>query len=415
MVGYAEMTEVAIWVQTTKPAKVQIKYAKEPSGLWLEAPAVQTTDAGDDIALIKLTNLNFGQSYTYQLWLDGTMVPRNYPLTFNTQPHWRFTTGQNTPEFQFAFGSCSYMNDTPFDRPGTPYGGGYEVFTAIDQSKSDFMVWLGDNDYYREPDWLTESGMRYRMRKGRSHELMQPMLARTPSYAIYDDHDYGANDSDRSFRLKDVSLKIFKDYFPGVSYGMPGLPGCFSRFEWVDCEFFMLDDRYYRSPNDAPESPEKVMFGKAQLQWLKDSLLNSSATFKFICNGNQMINDNDFECFSKFPAERKELFGFLAETKIRGIVFLSGDRHTTEMLKRDWPAAPYPFIEITSSPLCSGPIAQAKPDPFGVAGTLIKERNFSTIGVSGKRGDRKLTIRTMDTKGKVLWTREVGERELRAQ
>ncbi len=67
------------------------------------------------------------------------------------------------------------------------------------------------------------------------------------------------------------------------------IPGVFGRFEWGDVEFFLLDDRYHRSPNLSPDGPDKVMFGTPQLKWLMDGLRSSEATFKIVVGGNQMM------------------------------------------------------------------------------------------------------------------------------
>ncbi|CUU04309.1 alkaline phosphatase D [Armatimonadetes bacterium GBS] len=415
MLAYAEMTETAIWVQTTRPATVQIRYWQkgrpETSRL---TPPIHTNAEGDHIALFRLTNLPFGTRFEYELYIDGERVARDYPLEFQTQPHWRWRT--EPPEFSFAVGSCAYFNDPVVDRPGAPYGGDYEIFLAIHRLRPDFMLWLGDNIYYVEPDWLTESGMRHRWRMSRRYPELQPLLASTHHYAIWDDHDYGPNDSDSSYRLKDVALKVFADYFPQVRYGLPEAPGCFYRFEWGDVEFFMLDDRTYRTPNKMSVSPEKRMLGKAQMEWLKNALRNSQATFKIIANGGQMINPMVyFEGFGLFPEEQKELLDFIVREKITGVVFLSGDRHMTELL-RVTPPGGYPLYELTCSPLTSGP-ARGHPaeanNPARVEGTWVTQRNFALIKVRGKRGERELVLGVYDKDGNRLWERTLNERELR--
>jgi alkaline phosphatase D len=127
MLGYAEMTEVAIWVQTTQEATVQLRYWQQgkPETSRLTEP-IRTTKAGDHIALFRLTDLPFGTRFEYELYLNGEYVKRDYPLVFQTQPHWRWRT--DPPEFTIAFGSCAYFNDPVVDRPGNPYGGEYEIF-----------------------------------------------------------------------------------------------------------------------------------------------------------------------------------------------------------------------------------------------------------------------------------------------
>jgi alkaline phosphatase D len=421
MLGYSEMTEAAIWVQTTRPAKAQIQFrALQSRDRWVTTKPIFTKPEGDHTALFKLTELPFGKKFEYKLLLNGKEIKRNYPLEFQTQPHWRWATNPPVPpNLKIAIGSCSYFSQegSGFDRPGTPYGGDYEIWNAIHAKRPDMMIWLGDNLYYREPDWLTESAMRYRWRIDRTRPELQAVLASTHHYATWDDHDFGPNDSDSSFRLKETARKVFADYFPAIQYGTPETPGIFQRFEWGDVEFFLLDDRYHRSPNRFPDGPDKVMFGKAQMDWLKKSLVNSDKTFKIIASGNQLIQPRQaFERFGNFAAEQKDLFDFIATAGINGVMFLSGDRHHTELLKVTWPGAKYPWLEYTSSPLNSG--AGLRPNerdnPARVPGTFVENlRNFGLIEVSGPWRDRKLTLTAHDKNGKELWRHEVKEAELR--
>jgi alkaline phosphatase D len=433
MPAYSEMTETAIWVQTTRPAAVQIQfhpverlvYAEKEPQRWMPvtragvaaSPEVRTRVEDDLIAVVKLTDLQPGTRYAYTLTIDGQEVRRDYPLRFQTQPHWRWAVRPaQPPEFTFAFGSCSYINQPETDRPGTPYGGGYEIYGSIAGLRPDFMLWLGDNVYYREMDWLTESAMRRRWRYDRAFPPLQALLGGTHHYATWDDHDFGPNDSDRSFRLRGAAKRVFSDYFPQVRRGTPETPGVFNRFEWGDVEFFMLDNRYHRAPNMYPDSPEKVMHGRAQMQWLKDSLVSSNATFKFVVGGGQMINPlTPFEGFGKYPREQKELFDFIAENKVRGVVFLSGDRHHSELLKVQWPGAPYAWLEFTSSPLTAGAAANPmdRVNPSRVEGTLVTHRSFGSVQVKGPVRERVLVLTAHDSTGKPLWSHEIAEADLR--
>lgn len=419
MLGYSEMTEASIWVQTTQKATVQVHYKPRNSETWLKSNPTPTTT--DNIATVILPNLPTGTKFDYKMTINDQEIKRNYPLEFQTQPHWRWATNPPLPpQLKIGLGSCAYFNESRpgFDRPGAPYGGDYEIFDALHKTRPDLMLWLGDNFYHREMDWLTEHAMRYRWRTDRAHPSIQPLLASTNNYATWDDHDYGPNNSDASFRLKEVSLQLHKEYWPQVVYGTPETKGVFTRFEWGDVEFFMLDNRYHRTPNDFPGGPAKTMLGKGQLEWLKQSLINSDKTFKIIACGGQMINPLVlFEAFGQFPTEQKELFDFIAQNNISGIMFLSGDRHHTELLKVQWPGASYPWVEYTSSPLGSGTGARPNEqnNPARVPGTLVTEkRNFGLIQVSGPWRDRKLTLTAHDKSGSELWKHEVKESEMRA-
>lgn len=414
MIAWSEMTEVALWVQTTSPAKVTIRYRPQSGGDW-QSVSQTTTEQGDHIALLKPQRLAFGTTYDYELWLNDQKVDRGFAMQFKSQPHWRWRT--EPPTIKFGLGSCSYFNHPEFDRPGTPYGGDYEIYQGLINQKLDFMLWLGDNDYYREPDWTTERGLRDRWRYQRqTYSQLAPFWANTAHYALWDDHDYGPNDSDRTYRLRNEALKVFNDYWPSPVRGTLETPGNFFRFEWGDVEFFMMDDRFHRAPNRWPAGPDKVMFGRGQLDWLKGSLLDSDATFKIICNGNQMINPLTlFEAFGNFPTEQKELFDFIATNRIQGVMFLSGDRHATELLKVQWPGSAYPWYEFTSSPLNSGAGRSDREanNPARVSNTWVTgKRNFGTIEVTGKRNERVLTLRSFDKDNKELWKHVIQEAEI---
>ena len=211
MVGYSEMREVMLWVQTTRPATAQIEYweTDKPAVKWRTAPVV--TRAADSYAAHLLADqVEPGRRYTYALYLNGQRVPVAYPLTFQSQALWQWRA--DPPDFRFALGSCTYVNEPVYDRPGRAYGGEYGIFTSIAQQKPDFMLWLGDNTYLREADWNTRTGIRRRFTHSRAVPELQPLLGSAHHYAIWDDHDYGPNDSDRSFAYKDLSLESVMDW-----------------------------------------------------------------------------------------------------------------------------------------------------------------------------------------------------------
>ena len=419
MPAWAEMTSAAIWLQTTRDCDVQLRYWNaadvESSRL---SEVVATTADGDHIALFVLDDLQWGQRFAYEVYLDGAMQDFDWPLEFQTQAHWRWR--EDAPDFTFTLGSCLYINDPEYDRPGKPYGGDFELLDALAAESADFMLWLGDNTYLREPDWVTESGIRRRYAHTRSFDKLQRVLATRHNYAIWDDHDFGPNDSDRAYRLKDQSLKAFKDYWPAVQYGTADTRGLFQRFEWADVEFFMLDDRYHRTPNRAGDD-DKTMFGAGQMQWLKDALVGSNATFKVVAGGGQMLNPIAlFEGLANVPDEQSELLDYIADHRIEGVVFLSGDRHMSELV-RVTPEGGYPLYDFTCSPLSSGtrPMSPDSPEfenAVRLPGTLVSgHRNYGRISVTGPSGQRVLTLSCHSKDGKSFWTHTIEEAELRFQ
>jgi alkaline phosphatase D len=347
--------------------------------------------------------------------LDGKTVGALAPLSFSTQPLWRWRT--QAPDFTAMFGSCLYVNDPPYDRPGTPYGSEHEILLAMAAQKPDLMIWLGDNTYTREVDFDTASGLRYRYRHDRALPELQPLLAAAPHYATWDDHDFGPDDSDGSYPLKDASLATFALYWPAPQYGAPGVPGVFQKVSWSDVDFVLLDDRYHRKPDAWPAGPDRRMIGEAQMQWLKETLVSSGATFKVIALGNQVLNPlSAGEALSLYPVELTELVDFIRAAKVEGVLFVSGDVHHTELLKVQPPGL-YPLYDFTSSPITAGlyalrPTNREFTNPARVPGTLLAEHSFGTLRVEGEKGARRIILSAHDKTGAVKWTQTIERKEL---
>ena len=197
------------------------------------------------------------------------LIQRSYSLEFQTQVLWQWRT--DPPPFRFATGSGAYINETIYDRPGKPFGGEYEIYTRIYEQNPDFMLWLGDNFYLREVDWNSRTGILKRLTHGRATKEFQPLLGSVHNYAIWDDHDFGPNNSDRGFWNKETTLEAFKLFWPNPSYGINGKPGTTTFFEWADVDFFLLDNRYYRTPNSRKHA-YREMLGEDQLEWLEDCM-----------------------------------------------------------------------------------------------------------------------------------------------
>ncbi|AQG82471.1 alkaline phosphatase D family protein [Spirosoma montaniterrae] len=413
MVGYSDFREVALWAQTKQPARVQIRYHEvgKPQPAYL-TNEVQTDRKTAFTAHLLADQVEPGKKYEYELLIGGQKVSLPYPTRFQTQNLWQWRT--DPPTFRFGVGSCTYVGEPAVDRPGTPYGGGYEIFTALTAQKPDFMLWTGDNTYTREVDWNSRTGVLRRYTHTRSLPEMQPLLANTHNYAIWDDHDYGPNDSDRSYWLKPVTLEAFKLFWTNPNYVFD--EGCTGTFFWNDCQFFLLDDRTFRAPDEMPDGPDKMYFGEKQLQWFIDALRYSKATFKFVVTGGQIVNPSAlFENYAIYATERDRLFKAIADAKIPGVLFLTGDRHHSILHKLDRPGT-YPLYDLTISPLTSGP-AKARDEelkqPTYVDGTYLSERNFGILSVTGPLRDRVLTIQIYDQKGTERWKREIKASELK--
>jgi alkaline phosphatase D len=409
MLGYADLTEASVWIQTTADATVRLRYWPEGRRSESRTTAeLRADDQSDRTALFVIPGLDPGTRYGYEVLVGGAPVAitgGGATGFFQTQTLWQWR--RNPPDFTVAIGSCFYANEPKSDRPGTPYGSDPKIFATIAAAKPDLMIWLGDNVYLREPDFGSVTAMSRRYALAREEPALQPLLGTARHYATWDDHDFGPNDAIWVNRFATESLEIFKRYWANPTYGTRDIPGVFGQFSWGDVDFFLLDDRLYRTPERLPDGPDKTMLGPAQLRWIQHALYYSRAPFKVVVNGSQVLNTNSVnESFAHYP-DQKALLDFIVKNRIRGVLFLSGDRHESELL-RVTPDGFYPLYDFTSSPLTAGltnPMPkQEENNPLRVPGTLVNDQhNFGLLKFSGTCNARKLDLEAYDRDGKRRW------------
>lgn len=401
MLGYSQMREVLVWVQTTSDAKIKCKYwIKGNPSVYFMTDEYLTTKSEAYTAKLIADKVLPDNIYEYQILINNKIQNVDYPLTFQSKKQWLWR--KDAPDFKFALGSCTYVNDSIYDRPGKGYGANYEIFDAIYQKKPDMMIWLGDNTYLREADWDTKTGIFHRYTHSRSLKEMQPLLGSTHHYAIWDDHDYGPNDSDRSFWNKNQTLEAFKLFWGNPSFGIGEMKGAITSFQWADCEFFMLDDRFYKNVTNTNE-PCGIL-GKQQSQWLIEALSFSKAAFKFVVVGSQFLNPvSKTEGFNQCMDEKKTILDAISTQKIKNVLFLTGDRHYSDLtyLNRN---GDYTLYDFTVSPLTSGTSCAKDAETLAeyprAEGSLIcKQRNFGMIEVSGSKANRQIKLIIYDEKG----------------
>lgn len=414
MVGYCEMKEAVIWLQTEKEASVEIEYyEKEFISNKFKSETYLTKKENAFTCHVLLDKLQPGKKYFYVVYIDKQKISLPYETSFNSKKLWLWR--EDAPDFTLALGSCSYINEESLDRPGKGYGSNYSIFESINSKNPDIMLWMGDNVYLREADWDSKTGIYHRYTHSRSIKEIQPLLAKTQNFAIWDDHDFGPNDGDRSFYNKHFTQQAFKDFWANKSYGLDvnQNEGICSTFSWGDADFFLLDDRFFKSPNNR-KTGEKTILGKQQLEWLIDALSSSKASFKVIAIGGQVLNTSArFENYECYKDEKNYLLDQIKKNSIKGVLFLSGDRHFTELSKISI-SETQQLYDWTVSPLTSGISASYKEDTNSnrMEGSLFAENCFGIISFSGNALNRQLKLTLFNKEGKELWNKIILKKEL---
>jgi alkaline phosphatase D len=200
MLGPVTMQEATIWVRTDRPATVHVEYV-DGRGRSFRTRDVRTSHETALTASLICDSVVPGMTYTYRVIIDGDAVATDVPTSFTTPALWKWRSDE-LPSASIMFGSCFYVNEDGYERWDSTgrergYGSEFEILDAMTRTPSDVMLWLGDNIYLREADWTSRTGILRRHTHTRSFPALQPFLLSRPHYAIWDDHDFGPDNSSK--------------------------------------------------------------------------------------------------------------------------------------------------------------------------------------------------------------------------
>lgn len=332
MVGHVTDTTAQLWAKGSNLGHLSFKIGLQQDlsdGRVVDGPAL--IELSSFAGQVQVDGLQASTRYHYAPLIDGApALLRPYP-SFITAP-----VSEHRGPLRVAFGSC-------VGRRGHHAAAAFGEMA--ERGNFDLLLMLGDNHY---GDTTDPALLRDYYHMQRTVTGFERLIREKPTYAIWDDHDFGPNNSDSQTKGKEDSLRMFQSWWANPGYGEEGNPGCYYRFSRDGVDFFMLDSRYYRTPNKTPEDGKKTMLGARQLQWLKEGLTASQAKFKIVACGSEWQTMTQPDCWSSFARERQEIFDHLTSNKIEGVVLLSGDRHFTagyQVQDR--------HLEFTSGPLGS--------------------------------------------------------------
>ena len=365
VVGIAQNNQVPILVKVISDGDVRIEYHKTDHSSSSLTEWKQLSDKNAYSTNLILKDLNSGTDYTYRVeFEDG-----HYSKWFKFRT---FPAQGKAGKFNFIFSACArekYM--------------GFNVFGQIEQLSPSFVALLGDQmyaDYDGDVNkielYLTNDSLRqvmvkkgeiilndktvlqaFRNKYNRVFDInFQNMASSIPLAAIWDDHDYGKDNSDSTYRYKEEAKKVFKENFPDYSFVQKDR-GIYYKFSIADVDVFVLDTRWYRSPMQTGDGERKTMLGDEQLEWLLNELKNSKAKFKIVFSsvslnnyGGDTSSDRDgYDNWSGYKFERNKILSFIDDNEIKGVLVFSGDQHYPSSHILNWKKPLRPISRTDSS------------------------------------------------------------------
>ncbi|MEL6349165.1 MAG: alkaline phosphatase D family protein [Myxococcota bacterium] len=212
----------------------------------------------------------------------------------------------------------------------------WAILSRAAEEKLDFFGLLGDT-VYADGSTSAEEFRRFWDAAMRI-QGMRDLSASTSLIATWDDHEVDNNwsrDDDNIDERLANATDLFNDFMPHRQGG--GDAGVWRKLSWGGTlDVFVLDCRSERVP------AEGVYISRAQMDWLKQGLSESTARFKIIFNSvpitayfeifNVIEQDDRWE---GFPEAREEIIGHINDAGVKGVLWIAGDFHLTAVSRLD--------------------------------------------------------------------------------
>lgn len=380
-----------------------------------------TTDASVDYTVkVDVTGLASGTTYYYEF----TALERP-SLTGRTK-----TAPANSESNHLKFGviSCASFQDGYFNA--------YEALAQLNDL--DAVIHVGDYIYenYRATGGLAEerpmappnrlttlSDYRMRYASYRLDTNLIRMHQQHPMLAVWDDHEFsdnvyrdgaGSHDPDRDGPWEARKAAAKQAYFEWMPIRInPNDPIIYRTISYGNlADIILLDTRlegreeqFYDPFDNRIQEPDRTILGAPQKEWLLDQLSGSSARWKVIAQqvpfaplelGWSAALDQDpsttyagiqgatLDAWNGYPAERRQLLGFIDSAAIEDVVILTGSYHVSLAFE----VSPEPvLISFADSGEDVTPSYTTNPayDPATGAGALAVE--FATPSITSNNFD----------------------------
>ena len=307
---------------------------------------------------------------------------------------------------KIAFGSCNNQ-----DRK-------QDMWKYICKNKPDLWIWLGDNIYGDSEDMKVLRAKYQQQKSAPGYQLLQSIC---PVIGIWDDHDYGKNDGDKTYPKRASSKLLMLEFldvppdaevrkregaYQSYTLGKPGR----------QVKFILLDERYFRDElvKDTLTSQRYFanrtgdILGEVQWAWLEKELAESEAELNIIGSGIQIIPEqHDYEKWANFPVARKRFFDLLVKTQAKNTLILSGDRHIAEVSRIDLQGLGYTLYEVTSSGLTHTWSRKGEEPNRWRSGDLIIKKNFGILDIDWSASEPKVRVEIRGEDNKVYLEQQI--------
>jgi phosphodiesterase/alkaline phosphatase D-like protein len=344
---------------------------------WVTSPRVSSHDVNDRIVAFDVTGLAPGRRYFYGVEMDGVVDRGRLGRVRTTAP--------GAHSFTFAFGGCARV------------GSNGAVFDAIRARDPLFFLLLGDF-FYANIDVNDPEEFRNQYERALSRPAQAALYRSTPVDYVWDDHDFGANDSDSGSPSRPAALETYRAIAP--HYPLPDAGAIYHSFSVGRVRVIVTDTRSARTSSS--------MLGARQGAWLERELLASKRSGQLAVWVNSVpwiaAASSGADSWAGYPRERRELANFVARNGIRNLLMLSGDAHMVAI--DDGSNNNYATLGDGSFPVMHGAAldrrSEVKGGPYS-EGAFGGSGQFGTVSVRDTGGSQvRVTLEGWNYRGQRL-------------
>jgi phosphodiesterase/alkaline phosphatase D-like protein len=289
---------------------------RDTAGNWVRGSAAASVGG---IVKLSCTGLTAGTTYTCRVE-PGTRPAVGLTGAFTTLP-----SGSNVDFTVALMGDASE-------------GSNNAVFDAIRTSGARFAIHLGDMHYN---NLAVNSEANYRAVYDEVFaQSRQSLLYRSlPTDYVWDDHDYGPNNSDSTAVGHDAACAVYRARVPHRTLVDATVTAPIHQtWDIGRVRFIMTDLRSAASTDATTDNSSKTMLGTAQKTWFKNLIANSSGKMiVWICSrmfGGTTSAGADH--WGGFTTERAELIDHIKVNAHGRVVIISADMHAMRIGSHDF-------------------------------------------------------------------------------
>lgn len=293
-----------------------------------------------------------------------------------------------------AFGSC---NNQTLENT---------LWAEIKKNNPEIWIWGGDI-IYSDTDDMTFLEKNYTVQKNKPE--YKNFVQDIDVLGTWDDHDYGLNDGGKEYIQKEASQQLFLDFFDvAKDHPRREQEGIYFSKEYKvgknNLKIIILDTRYFRTAlaidtiskkRYLPTLDSKAdMLGDKQWKWLENELTNSKASFHIIMSSIQFLSaEHGFESWGNMPNEVEKFETILEKSKAKNVILLSGDRHISEISKKEVEGLAFPLIDFTSSGMTHSYTSYSgEPNKYRIV-DVVFDKSFGILNINFENNTVEMEIR----------------------